>query len=66
MWHKGARFPTRSRNTGVVRVDGETPQQWAKAIKNVLDDERTPTLDEQFSIDSVQKRWEEVYKSLLQ
>jgi len=51
---------------GVVRVDGETPQQWAKAIQNVLDDERTPTLDEQFSIASVQKRWEEVYNSLLQ
>jgi len=51
---------------GVVRVDGETSQQWAGAIKNLLDDECAPTLDEQFSIASVQKRWKEVYDSLLQ
>jgi glycosyltransferase involved in cell wall biosynthesis len=50
---------------GVVRVDGETPQQWGEAIQNVLADERTPTLDEQFSIASAQKRWKEVYESLL-
>ena len=51
---------------GVVRVDGETPQQWGEAIQNVLDDKRTPTLDEQFSIASAQKRWKEVYESLLE
>jgi glycosyltransferase involved in cell wall biosynthesis len=50
---------------GVARVEGDTPQQWGVAIQNVLDDDRTPTLDEQFSIASVQKHWKEVYDSLL-